>query len=104
MEEALWVTALGMGLVFVALGLVMLSTIAVERLFREPVPNSTASAEPVAADPGEYEIVAALAAAVLELEQARTEQSLPAMPPDGVISLEALSLGWKASGRVTPRR
>jgi Na+-transporting methylmalonyl-CoA/oxaloacetate decarboxylase gamma subunit len=104
MGEALWVTAYGMGLVFVALIFVMLSTIAVERLFRDRSPTEARNQTATATEPDELELVAVLTAAALAVGGDEQTDGANVVPPAGVITQQGPSLGWKASGRIRPNR
>jgi len=64
--QGLWITAMGMGLVFLALGLLVLAMMALERLFRPTAKEVTATG--AAEEPStEEEEIAAIAVALASL-------------------------------------
>jgi Na+-transporting methylmalonyl-CoA/oxaloacetate decarboxylase gamma subunit len=106
MGQAVYVTVLGMALVFLSLTVVMLVAIVLERLFRAP-PEKTA---PCAFDRGaqtaeeeEARIAAAIGAAlaILALE---AETEVPVSRPEAVLTLKQMSQAWKAAGRLEAMR
>ncbi|KPL22360.1 MAG: hypothetical protein AMJ93_07360 [Anaerolineae bacterium SM23_84] len=100
--QAVYVTVLGMTLVFSALTVVLLVTIVLERLFRLP-PEKTASC---AGDGGaqtaqeEEARIAAVIGATLAILALEAEAGVPASRPETVLTLEQMSQAWKAAGRL----
>ncbi|MEA3459353.1 MAG: OadG family protein [Chloroflexota bacterium] len=82
--QGIYVTVLGMAILFVALGILMLATMALERLFR-PQAVEEAPAKPEEVPSGDKEKVAAMAVAIASLlgEEARPE-AVPS--PEGGLS------------------
>ena len=104
--QAAYVTVMGMGMVFVALGGLMLIISGLQRIFREPraraAPALMDSSAPLAvAAVGEEdvpeEVVAAITVALAALKQRRQ----PPKPPEtSVITLTPGTSAWRASGRL----
>lgn len=73
-KQGLEVSALGMGLTFAALGLLILTMMALERLFRVPESEEEVEAEITAVSPGEEnEIAIAIAVALSQLQTTGSE-------------------------------
>jgi len=103
-EQGIYVTIMGMGLVFASLGLLMLIIAVLGRIFREqPAPPARPAAigfppapppEPDTRD----EIVAAIAVALAVLRQRRPGPK----PPETTVVTFAPSTGaWRATGRLS---
>ena len=103
LRTGVYVTLVGMGLVFATLAVIMVVTMALNRIFRPSkgsvgpvtVPGSTAMPE---AD--ETARVAAIAVALM-LARAERDGSAT-LPPPGprVLSIRRRPVGWKVAGRV----
>ncbi len=102
--QGVYVTIMGMGLVFASLGLLMLIIAVLGRVFREqPAPPSRPAAigfpPPPAPEPDpSAEIVAAIAVALAVLRQRR----LGSKPAETTVVTFAPSTGaWRATGRLS---
>ena len=104
LAEASYVTALGMGLVFLALGVVMLVAFGLDRIFRakpETEPSELpAQVETLGLEVLEEEgrVAAVIAAAMVALEQESELEALSNLP-ESVLTLKRIPRGWKAAGR-----
>ena len=102
MREAVYVSVLGMSVVFVALTIVLLVTLALERLFRvrpqavECAPDTVGAGTP---EEDDLEVAAAIGAA-LAIVAAESDQELPPTPVTRVLGLDHESPGWRAAGRL----
>ena len=110
MEQAIYITVVGMGLLFVALIIVMAATVAVDRLFSGRTVEQAKEAEKAAAPPVGPAMVqqdAHIAAVIgLALQLAGEEEGGEAPPrlPSSVVTLGGMSQGWRAAGRVAAMR
>lgn len=104
LQQALYVTVLGMVLVFVALGIIMLATVVLARLFqpRPKVEEEVPADSQAEADALEEEgrVAAAIAAAIVILDR-EAELDALAHLPESVLSLEHVSRSWRAAGRIS---
>ena len=102
MGQALYVTVLGMALVFLALAIVMFVTMILERLFRPPPEGKgmPAADRGMQAAQEEEQRVAAVIGAALAIVDHESEMDTAATPPQSVLTLERMSQGWKAAGRL----
>jgi len=101
--EGVFVTVMGMGLVFASLGLLMLIIAGLGRIFRErdaaaPVPIAVERPEPEAEVDRHEEIVAAIAVALAVLRQ---RQQALSPPQTTVITLAPGTSAWRALGRLS---
>ena len=100
--QGLYVTAMGMGLVFASLGLLMLIIVGLQRLLslrRGPRPQPLAIApRPLPEEPIPHEVVAAITVA-LAVWQERARAQLPP-PQTTVIARAPASPAWRASARL----
>lgn len=93
-SQSLWITVLGMGLVFAALVLLAGLMSAMTRLFRDSAPfPSSPPAEEVAGDKEEKARAAAVAVAVALAEQSQS-MARPIVPPQPAI-IGAWQLGMR---------
>lgn len=105
--QAVYVTVLGMALVFLALVIVMLVTLALDRAFRAQPQKEMAAplpAEKMDVEALEEARVAAVIAAALAVMEQESEAEALATLPESVLSLERIPQGWKAAGRITGLR
>ena len=101
MAQAVHVTVLGMALVFLALIVVMVVTIVLDRLFRVQPASMTARAadSDVQTPKEEAERVAAVIGAVLAVLAQEAGGEVPGIRPDSVLHVKQGTPGWKAAGR-----
>jgi len=101
MTQAVYVTVLGMALVFLALTIVLLVTIILERLFRVQSKESGSWTDDgnVQAAAEEAQVAAVIATALAIMAQEAEAEALAAAPTN-VLNLEQMSQGWKAAGRL----
>jgi len=90
--QGIYITVLGMAILFVALGILMLATMALERLFR-PQAVEEAPAKPEEVASGDEEKVAAIAVAIASLLEEREKM------PKAVPSPERGLSSWAFWGR-----
>lgn len=107
LSEGMYVTVLGMALVFLTLAVVMLVTFGLDRIFRvkpekeQPQPEAQAVDLESAEETGR--VAAVIAAALVALEQ-ESETEASSNLPESVLTLDVLSRGWKAAGRFAGMR
>lgn len=106
LRQALYVTALGMVLVFMALLVVMGVALVSERLFRAR-PEQEAEAPEQHSDEQTVEeesrIAAVIAASLAILDQEAEVEALASLP-ESVLTLERVPMGWKVAGRFAGMR
>ena len=106
MQQALYVTSLGMALVFLALLVVMGVALVSERLFRAR-PRQEADAPEPQVDQNALEeearVAAVIAASLAILDQEAEVEALASLP-ESVLTLERVPRGWKAAGRFAGMR
>jgi len=105
LQQALYVTAIGMGLVFMALLVVMGVAMGAEQLFRnrspeEETPQQHADESAAGED---LRIAAVIAAALTVLDHEAQVEALASLP-ESVLTLERVPSGWKAAGRLAGMR
>ena len=102
MTQALSITVIGMALVFLALALVMLATMALERLFRALPVESTGceEAETLPLTEDEAKIAAVIGAALAIIAQEAETPPPATLPPQQVLTLADMARGWRAAGRL----
>jgi Na+-transporting methylmalonyl-CoA/oxaloacetate decarboxylase gamma subunit len=106
LRQGLYVTSLGMTLVFVALLVVMAVALVLERLFRAGSGQERESPEPYLdhdAKEEESRVAAVIAVSLAILGQVK-EVEAPAVPPDSVLTLKHVPMGWKTAGRIAGMR
>jgi len=106
MQEAWFVTALGMALVFSALLIVMLVVVVAQRVFRHmPGKDAVEQAPPAdeRAQEEDAQVTAVIAAALAVLDNDAEIEALLQLP-ESVLSLERVSRGWKVAGRFAGMR
>ena len=103
LAQAAWVSALGMALVFIALVLVMLATMALERIFRNGPPTKSVGATDRIKSTDDAAVAAVIAATLVILESEADAASAP-QAPDTVLNLGKPPQGWKAAGRIAGMR
>ena len=102
MGPAVYVTVLGMVLVFAALTIVMFIAIVLERLFRVQPEKKAPCAEDSGPQTEEEELarVAAAIGAAMAILALETEAELPEVRPASVLDARMAAQGWKAAGRL----
>ena len=106
LRQALYVTALGMALVFMALLVVMGVALVSERLFRARPKQEAEAPEPQLdqnAIEEESRVAAVIAASLAILDQEAEVEALARLP-ESVLTLERVSRGWKVAGRFAGMR
>jgi len=103
-QPGVYVTILGMALVFAALLIVMLVTVLLDRIFRskpeeKQVSEARVATESDAAAVAEEGRIAAVIAATLAILDQESEVEALASLPESVLMLERIPQGWKAAGR-----
>ena len=102
--QGLWITVVGMGLVFLALGLLVLAMMALERLFRPRAKEAMATGstgEPSTEEDEIVAIAAALASLLTEKEAQAEDQQLGSALGDGPGSWSAVGRGQQLrEGRI----
>jgi len=98
-----YVTIIGMALVFASLTIIMLVIMALSRIFRpHKVPSdpfATTQSQAASSETEELAKVAAIAVAMALSKQAEEDLSLPP-PVVPLLSIRSHSPAWKASGRL----
>jgi sodium pump decarboxylase gamma subunit len=103
-RQGVYVTILGMALVFAALLIVMLVTVLLDRIFRSKPEEKQAAKAPVATKSDAEAVaeegrIAAVIAATLAILDQESEVEALANLPESVLMLERIPQGWKAAGR-----
>jgi sodium pump decarboxylase gamma subunit len=103
-RQGITVTVLGMGLVFAALGMLMLIIAGLQIVFRaEPAPARPLPPRPLPpVSEGEGENLEEVAAAIAVAITALRRRAQPSRPPETtVITLEPSANAWRALGRLS---
>jgi sodium pump decarboxylase gamma subunit len=104
--QGLWITIIGMSLVFLALGILVLAMMALERLFRPRAQEVVATEVAEGPSTGEEEIVAiavALASLLAKKEAPVRDRQLGSALGDGVGSWSVAGRGQQLRGGRTRR-